>query len=144
MNKRKRRGVKSTTWMPTSDEFYKTVDAVFEGTDDRGWVHIAANSRGRVAVQAVFPRAIFSGWRYHEEDGWPADFKQNSIHLPTAASQSEHHLLLKITGGADLAKATTDALAFLLATSVQAQGVCVCHRVGGETRIFPPPDDRQH
>jgi hypothetical protein len=143
MNRHARRaaGVRAKHVNLSRAELYAFVDAVVAAVpDDPGWVHIAANQLGRSAVEALFPQVHFGdAWRDDPEDGFPSDWRQNSIHLPEAATRFVHNLPMDITGGASLDNATPDQLALLLSIGVMRKGVCVCHEtVDGQRKIYPP------
>ena len=60
------------------------IDALFDPTDDPGWVLMLASAKGRDHINGLFPRAQIQ-WR-NTEEGWPSDWRGFSI-KGTAASR---------------------------------------------------------
>jgi hypothetical protein len=98
------------------------IDAVFIGSPKPGgWVIMEVNDKGRACVEALFPGGHFA-WGA-PGNVMPADWHGFEINVPgVVAGLPETKLPLEITRGADLDKANSDALAYLLAVGVKNQG----------------------
>jgi hypothetical protein len=70
------------------------IDALFNPTNDPGWVSMLASPKGRGHINSLFPRAQIE-WRAPEE-GWPSDWRGFLINLPAVVSATETKLPLEI------------------------------------------------
>ena len=154
MNRHRRRKTKALRVKPdasfgaTISQIGEMCDVIFYGVNpndkagENGWVEIYASASGRKAVEAVFPNAHIE-WRFHDDSN-PLGWWEFVLNLPgVAAALPMHHLPLEITNGADLDKATPDALAFLLAMAAKRQGVRVAVQMSdGKVSIFTPGKDQ--
>jgi hypothetical protein len=120
------------------------IDALFVGNPDKlGWVQMEVNDKGRACVEALFPEGHIAWGK--PGNVVPADWHGFEINVPGVVANTETKLPLEITRGADLNKATPDALAFLLAIGVKDQGGrAAVVRDDGHLEIFQRHDHAWH
>lgn len=137
----KRHSKKVKKFNVTMADVPNITDAVFVGNysaDMQGWVIMKVNDKGRVCVDALFPKAYIA-WCDDDDPavagcGW----KTFEIDLLDAIADGGTGLRLEMTKGADLSEAHPDALAYLLADGVNCQGGRSAVLSNGKLSIFVP------
>ena len=118
--------------------------ALFVGNPDKlCWVQMEVNDKGRACVEALFPEGHIAWGK--PGNVVPADWHGFEINVPGVVANTVTKLPLEIARGADLNKATPDALALLLAIGVQDQGGrAAIVRDDGHLEIFQRHDHAWH
>jgi hypothetical protein len=150
--KLKSRRVKSKKFTMAREQIPEMLDCVFFGNPEKpGWVEMYVNTKGREAVNSLFPKAVIR-WRpmndpdaVHDWTTLPAGWREwdtFEINLPSVAEHAPNNLS-RCNGDQPLSEANQTQLAFVLALSAKNNGARAGwhdENTGGLNIVTPSPN----